>query len=682
MAEILPKILVGTVSPEVAKVFRRLKGLDDHFRIRWALPGRAEKRPDFAVIYQEEFVFLLSVSTLAAPVAETLVEPSFATLLFSEKSEASITIENFAEHEESTCSAFLNAIIHSKPPASPSGITGIILFPNVSQATLDRIQKIRPVKLICFGKESLTSEKLADRLRRLATHPTELRTLDNVRALFTPEVKIPSGILPTRRRTNSVAAGLTRYLLDYDQEIAVKMDLTLSPNAENVISASNPRLITGVAGSGKTLVLLYRAALLSQLAPEKSCLVLTHNKPLIKDLDRRLDAIIKNVDQNRRVKRIHFAKWCRQAFVQKINIITNWEREELIATAAAQIPKASELPLPFLCDELEWIEGYDVSNLQLYLRARRVGRGRSLSELQRRVVFLVFERYQRLLGDKESLDWTGLSSLLWKKVRTGKVTLPLYDYVFVDEAQFFAPVSLKLVQSIVKPLTGQLTLAADPTQGFLKRRESWAASGLNVRGRTVRLERPYRNSRTILEYATRFYRDRLPTEDEDVNLPSEHQMAQLPAGPSPELVAVAAAQDEVSRTCNEVREAIAHGAKPADFLIILSDEKADQRDRILTSLNKRQQIATDAQKMAATDTARVCSINAMTGLEAPIVFLLGMSDLLQSEGSLKLADEDRNELIRDNTRKLYTAMTRATQRLVLFYRNKLPSDGGFQCQQY
>lgn len=77
-------------------------------------------------------------------------------------------------------------------------------------------------------------------------------------------------------------------------------------------------------------------------------------------------------------------------------------------------------------------------------------------------------------------------------------------------------------------------------------------------------------------------------------------------------------------------------------------------------LNNGKILVADAQKKTEANAARLCSINAMTGLEAPIVFILGATDLLLIEQSLRLAPEERKELIRDNTRKLFTAMTRAS----------------------
>jgi ATP-dependent exoDNAse (exonuclease V) beta subunit len=46
--------------------------------------------------------------------------------------------------------------------------------------------------------------------------------------------------------------------------------------------------------------------------------------------------------------------------------------------------------------------------------------------------------------------------------------------------------------------------------------------------------------------------------------------------------------------------------------------------------------------------------------------------LFEEEQSLRLSDEEREGLIRDNTRKLYMAVTRAGQRLVLTYSGELP----------
>jgi superfamily I DNA/RNA helicase len=115
---------------------------------------------------------------------------------------------------------------------------------------------------------------------------------------------------------------------------------------------------------------------------------------------------------------------------------------------------------------------------------------------------------------------------------------------------------------------------------------------------------------------------------------------------------------------------LAEGARPQDILIIACD--ASRVPLLVERLNQGPKpIAADAQK-ADFETfrgcVRVCSLNAATGLEAPIVLLVGAAQMLEQEKSLAISTEDRHDLRRDNTRRLYMAFTRATDRLVIFRR--------------
>ena len=73
----------------------------------------------------------------------------------------------------------------------------------------------------------------------------------------------------------------------------------------------------------------------------------------------------------------------------------------------------------------------------------------------------------------------------------------------------------------------------------------------------------------------------------------------------------------------------------------------------------------DPKDVPPGDFVRVTTINAGTGLESSIVFVAGIHALFERESSLRLSEDERVELVRENTRKLYMAFTRAGQRLVL-----------------
>jgi ATP-dependent exoDNAse (exonuclease V) beta subunit len=52
---------------------------------------------------------------------------------------------------------------------------------------------------------------------------------------------------------------------------------------------------------------------------------------------------------------------------------------------------------------------------------------------------------------------------------------------------------------------------------------------------------------------------------------------------------------------------------------------------------------------------------------------MGAHRLIEAEGSLRIAEEEWAERVRDTTRQLYMAMTRAGQRLVLTYIGEPPA---------
>jgi len=140
----------------------------------------------------------------------------------------------------------------------------------------------------------------------------------------------------------------------------------------------------------------------------------------------------------------------------------------------------------------------------------------------------------------------------------------------VDEAQFFAKAWFEIVIAALKP-GGHLFLAADPTQGFLRRRQSWIAAGIDARGRTTKLSQAYRNTHAILHYAREFYQGRRdPEENEtDLNVPDDAQLAAIAGeGESPVELQVPTAQDEIARATNEALDLRNAGLPPGKLLVI------------------------------------------------------------------------------------------------------------------
>jgi ATP-dependent exoDNAse (exonuclease V) beta subunit len=146
----------------------------------------------------------------------------------------------------------------------------------------------------------------------------------------------------------------------------------------------------------------------------------------------------------------------------------------------------------------------------------------------------------------------------------------------------------------------------------------------------------------------------------------------MPNGVLPVVIPLTSPQDEVTRVINEIR-LLAQGGIPWGHILVIHASREEIRP-ILTRINGAfgRDTAVDPGQTDPNNQIRVCSLNAATGLESAIVFLMGAHELYEREQSIRLSDEERAELIRDNTRKLYMAITRAGQRLVITYVGPLP----------
>ncbi len=320
--------------------------------------------------------------------------------------------------------------------------------------------------------------------------------------------------------------------------------------------------------------------------------------------------------------------------------------------------------------EIDWLKDQPLVDMETYLSVDRRGRGFRLNAEQRKHFYHAFLAYQKLLVERHRLDWSDVPQLYWQFIENGQIELQKYDAILVDEAQFFAPLWIRIIQKIINPQNGHLFIVADPTQGFLGRGASWKSLGLDARGKTHLLRRSYRTTREIMQFSTLLYRLRVTQErDDDILVPD---LLNMPNGVFPEIIPLTSAQDEITRIANEVKEFVKKGFSKKHLLILHND--ANGVRALIKAIEERlgRSAAIDPKDSYPGDYVRVTTINAGAGLESQIVFLVGLREMFEEEQSLRLSDEERENLIRDNTRKLYMATTRAGQRLVISYVGELP----------
>jgi hypothetical protein len=675
MARILPDPLLGTFPPEVLRVQRALKAIPGDEFIIWVglpLPG-TDARPDFLVVHADSTAFVITVSRLT----DSDIEKHLHGGLFAN----SPAPQTLAAAEREKVRAFIHRALGSPAAAAeegPPAVYGLVLFPNAAHATLEQLWADNPHDgCYWLGERHLSAEKLAACLRKLATGGLAERQLQRLRSHFSPETVVPPRFSAKLHPHRNVAAELAPLLLDYDQEAWAKNRLHLPSEtlalAEAPSTYGESALVTGVAGSGKSLVLLFRACTQAKLHPGSRSLVLTHNKALRRELEVRFGEL-------GRPQNVHwhtYFSWVQSVLNEPIHtcrVVQYAERDALVAEAMRREGRAvTGQNVEFLRDEFDWMQDRGIPALADYLAAERVGRGLGLSAEQRAGVHAIYRCYRELLTAAHAEDWSGRALRCWEKLARVELTPEPYDYIYVDEAQFFAPVWLRSLRRALRPAGGRLFLAADPTQGFLKRRQSWVACGIDLRGRSTRLRHSYRNTREILAFAADFYRARLGDEEEpDINLPDATELLSAEPGEAPRLISLSSRQDETARVINELRDYLDRGGDPEAVLVLVASglRTGPVHDELAHAIGANRVV--DARKTTQRGSVRVCSIDGATGLEAPIVFLLGAAELLEKEDDLQSSADQRAELRRDNTRRLYMGFTRAGMKLVITWVGPLP----------
>lgn len=496
-----------------------------------------------------------------------------------------------------------------------------------------------------------------------------------------PESVIPAQCT-TRRKNEFVdnSAVLQPFFLDYDQELATRFDMIESVDiVEEQQDDFSVRLINGVAGSGKTLILINRAITFCKKFPHKQALLIIHNLPVTEDIKYRFKTWLGDIPENLKINTFHaFALSQKNSLFGKVNPLFNGDKLENKKKEILSVenPNYTELSLTDIqiWSELEYINEYLIKDEAEYLEFERQGRGFALQKSQREHIWqLYLQAMDKLSNPNGYLPSLYIREIALLKSPHESNRLKKYDHIMVDEAQFFAPSWLQVVKNSLAP-NGSIFLCADPNQGFLKNRLSWKSVGLNVRGRTKRLNYSYRTTYEIMVAANALLED-LNDSPEDFVKPDLERMAR---GDKPQIVYSRTHQDEQTRFLNELADfAKSNKVSNHQIMVLCSNqyntwslkrniEAKLGRDTVV-NCNDR-----DDLKTSLGSKIRVMSINSCTGMESGVVFVLGAGGLMNQPKSLGLTESERDVALQESLRKLYVAMTRAGQKLVVFSTENLP----------
>ncbi|GGZ57891.1 DNA helicase [Streptomyces subrutilus] len=311
----------------------------------------------------------------------------------------------------------------------------------------------------------------------------------------------------------------------------------LHPTQDKLVhrTYSGPARVGGGPGTGKTIVALHRVRhLVEQLPPghTKPVLLTTFNKNLAADLRSRLLSLggpeilarvdIQHVDQlaTRVVGEADPGNSKRR--INDAQALREWR--DLLVEAGEKRWAAD-----FLSDEWnQVILGQAVVSRSDYFRARRAGRGRSVSRAERAEIWQLAERFtQRLdtkglethrqvaeraaqleMGRKSKIDRReaereergGLHNV-HVEAGSGAWLRYRYRHIVVDEAQDLSAAHWKMLRAMVPSTSNDIFLVGDTHQRIYDNQVTLGSLGVNIRGRSSRLTLSYRTTREILRSA-------------------------------------------------------------------------------------------------------------------------------------------------------------------------------------
>ena len=413
-----------------------------------------------------------------------------------------------------------------------------------------------------------------------------------------------------------------------------KEEITLDIHQQQILEklGSGHRIIRGIAGSGKSLIIAARAKKLAQEHPDWRILITCYNISLASQLRYYINSFNKfdlSDVQKAAIERIevkHFHKLAKEILGNIPSV-----DEEQIKKTSASLGKSSDQIAAAIDEAKAATLG---QALQVYLKTH---------------------------------------------------TFNLYDAILVDEVQDFHTTWLESLMLMLNKNTNQLLLAEDPAQKVFPRTFTYEGVGISARGRIQRLPIAHRSTKEIISLATKLIMEKENWDDfffkyvenEDI----DRESSTVKRGEFPELIIDNDYHSIVDRIVNDIKTQIESGLRYNDFGILYlmreasieSSEKdifgnskhikIDYVTPLITSLSKEgmkyfwlsESRDSKSNYDQFQDSITISTIFSAKGLEFHTVYIVGLELFPWKE---------RNK--RENDSILYVAITRARERVLLF----------------
>lgn len=671
MAQVIGKLRDEATNGEILVLKRLKENLPNDFTIYVETPiylQRKDSNPDFIVLTNYGFIVLevkdwnnfQNINKHSAT-RETKSGPIKHRNPVSQARGFAIDIVN-------SISKLANKNQISPAPNVPYGYA--VVLPYLAGYLKKQVQTIWGESFI-FNNEDLQfhviKQRLKNTIRADKINPISREVMDLVRGAIYPEITFDGGILNEEQSSIVLEPQIKEVekspKLDKKptappinvplfEEISQKIPLEdqLPTGSERIIESNQIRLVRGVMGSGKTLVLLAKAKHWAKTNPNWKILVLAFNKELAKTLKKELKA-----HQNIHTTNLHEFIVSQITTQNKFLTKTKIDTLSWVENHKNKFDIIEELGTDFISKELGWMQDVMINSREEYINIKRVGRGNqpSITKIHRERIFDLFENHLKIMKENRQVSWEQLVIEYLYYVNNDIIFSPKFDAILIDEAQDFAPSWIAVVNKLLKP-NANLFMVDDPTQSIF-RYFSWKRKGVDVRGKTTKLRVPYRNTLEIYSAATSIVKDdpvllaQLKIEGEEF-IPEE-ELSSMRRGKKPLLVTHKEALKDVSFIESQMQ--------------FFKQEKKIEFDRMCVILPDGKDIHR-FNKALSKYGIKIITSNQVKGLTYDVVFLCGLDNYFRGNNEDLLYVSSQKRLI-------HSAMGRAKTHLFLLHQKKFSS---------
>lgn len=438
----------------------------------------------------------------------------------------------------------------------------------------------------------------------------------------------------------------------------------LHPSQQKLANGSfnGPVKITGSAGTGKTVVALHRARYLARQG--KKVLLTTYVNTLAENLVHALELLCSPEELARiKVGTVHGEA---TTLVQKVQPQLHGVTQDEIRKRLEQfqMETGGSFTLDFL--QAEWekvVSPQGIRAWEEYRGARRTGRGRAISVVERKTLWKAFQPLVDSLSRDQLEDFSGMCRRACELLESGQVVSP-YDAVVVDEVQDLQAQELRLVARLAGSGPNSLMLVGDAGQRIYAGVTSLSALGIPTRGRSHVLRINYRTTEQIRRFADSILGDQV--DDLDEGTESRKGTRSLLKGPAPNVHGFASPQEQEAFLVARIAGCLSEGLAPEEIALFA------RTNRQLEDLDERLRtagLATARLGRKLTPGLRLGTMHRAKGLEFKVVFVVDASARnLPLAAALRAEDPADRETAEEAERRLfYVSLTRARDEAFITY---------------